>query len=97
VTDRKSDSLGDNLEDTVRIVREVLGTDRKDLRTLLYKDIILNALKCKRDELDILDLKVINRAVAEFRRWLLNTGPLCAAESHSPVVFNPAVHPCIWL
>ena len=27
----------------------------------------MNALKCKRDELDILDLKVISRALAEFR------------------------------
>jgi uncharacterized protein (TIGR00730 family) len=57
----------DNLEDTLRMVQEVLAADRKDLRSLLYKDIILNALKCKQDDLDILDLKVINRAVAEFR------------------------------
>jgi len=28
---------------------------------------LLNALKCKRDELDILDLKMIDRAVDEFR------------------------------
>jgi uncharacterized protein (TIGR00730 family) len=63
VTDRKPD----NLDDTLRMVQEVLAANKKDLRSLLYKDIILNALKCKRDELDILDLKVINRAVAEFR------------------------------
>jgi len=63
VTDRKEDDS----EDTLRMVQEVLGADIKDLRSLLYKDILLNALKCKRDELDILDLKVINRAVAEFR------------------------------
>jgi len=63
VADRKTD----NLEDTLRMIQEILAANRKDLRSLLYKDIILNALKCKRDELDILDLKVINRAVAEFR------------------------------
>ena len=63
MTDRKEDDS----EDTLRMVQEVLGADIKDLRSLLYKDILLNALKCKRDELDILDLKVINRAVAEFR------------------------------
>src|SRR5207237_535202 len=40
---------------------------QKDLRSVLYRDILLNALKAKRDELDILDLKVINRAMAEFR------------------------------
>ncbi|MFW6118154.1 MAG: hypothetical protein ACOC6R_01505 [Chloroflexota bacterium] len=34
---------------------------------MLYKEIILNALKCKSDALDILDLKVINQAVSEFR------------------------------
>ncbi len=55
------------MEDILGPVREVLTSSRKDLRSLLYIDIILNALKCKRDELDILDLKVINRAVAEFR------------------------------
>ncbi len=57
----------DNAEDALRAAREILTTDSQDLRSLLYKDILLNALKCKRDELDILDLKVINRAVAEFR------------------------------
>ena len=61
------DRQPDNLEDTLRMVQEVLAANRKDLRSLLYKDIILNALKCKQDDLDILDLKVINRAVAEFR------------------------------
>jgi uncharacterized protein (TIGR00730 family) len=56
----------DNLDDTFNMMQEVLTSDRKDLRSILYKDIILNALKCKSDELDILDLKVIDRAVAEF-------------------------------
>jgi len=56
-----------NTEDALRAAREILTTDAQDLRSLLYQDILLNALKCKRDELDILDLKVINRAVAEFR------------------------------
>ncbi len=55
------------LQDTLRMVEEVLTNNKKDLRSLLYKDIIVNALNCTRDELDILDLKVINRAVAEFR------------------------------
>lgn len=57
----------DNSEDTLRMVQEILASNKRDLRSLLYKDIILNAVKCKRDELDILDLKVINRALAEFR------------------------------
>jgi uncharacterized protein (TIGR00730 family) len=54
-------------EDVLEAAQEILTVDKRDLRSLLYRDIVLNALKCKRDELDILDLKVINRAVAEFR------------------------------
>ncbi len=57
----------ENLEDALREAREILTTEGEDLRSLLYRDILLNAIKCKRDDLDILDLKVINRAVAEFR------------------------------
>jgi len=63
VTGRKTN----NLEDMVGEVREILTPNRRDLRSLLYRDIVLNSLKCRRDELDILDLKIINRAVAEFR------------------------------
>jgi uncharacterized protein (TIGR00730 family) len=55
------------VETVLDALRRVLTDDSKDLRSLLYKDIIINALKCQQDELDILDLKVINRAVAEFR------------------------------
>lgn len=57
----------DNLEELLITLRDILAASNKDLRSLLYKEIVINALKCKRDELDILDLKVINRAVAEFR------------------------------
>ena len=54
-------------EPVIEALRQVLSAGNKDLRSMLYKDIILNALKCQQDELDILDLKVINRVVAEFR------------------------------
>lgn len=54
-------------EEALRAAEEILLSDRKDLRSVLYRDILLNALKSKRDELDILDLKIINRAMAEFR------------------------------
>jgi len=54
-------------DEILRAAREILTAEGKDLRTLLYRDIFLNALKCQRDELDILDLKIINRALAEFR------------------------------
>ena len=54
-------------DEALRAAQKILTDERKDLRTLLYRDIFLNALKCQRDELDILDLKIINRALAEFR------------------------------
>jgi uncharacterized protein (TIGR00730 family) len=56
-----------NSEDPLRTLQDLLATGNKDLRSILYKDIVTNAIKCKSDELDILDLKVIDRAVAEFR------------------------------
>ena len=62
-----TDSKPTNSQAILRTLQEVLGADRKDLRSALYKDIILNALKCKRGELDILDLKIIDRVVAEFQ------------------------------
>jgi len=40
---------------------------RADLASVLYRELVVNALKCKRDALDILDLKVLSRAMAEFR------------------------------
>ena len=61
------DKNPNNSEDVLKTVQEILAADRKDLRSVLYKDIILNALRCKRDELDILDLKIIARMVAEFQ------------------------------
>ena len=61
------DSNAETAEDAIRAAEEILRSDQKDLRSVLYRDILLNALKAKRDELDILDLKVISRAMAEFR------------------------------
>ena len=53
--------------DTLALIQEILKPGRKDLRSILYKNIVSNALQCTDGELDILDLKVIDRAVAEFR------------------------------
>ena len=55
------------VEDILSEVKEISAFEGKDLRRRLYQEILLNALKCKRDDLDILDLKVVNRAVDEFR------------------------------
>ena len=65
--DGTADRKPDTIEDALRAAQEILTSNQKDLRSLLYRDILLNALKSKRDELDILDLKIINRAVAEFQ------------------------------
>ena len=55
------------VEDILGEVKEIADIDGRNLRQWLYREILLNALKCKRDELDILDLKMISRAVDEFR------------------------------
>jgi len=57
----------DSVQDILAEVKEISDFEGRDLRAWLYREILLNALKCKRDELDILDLKVVNRAVDEFR------------------------------
>ena len=56
-----------NLDKETASIQDILTSGSTDLRSLLYRDLLLNALKCQQDDLDILDLKVINRAVAEFR------------------------------
>jgi len=53
--------------DALNMVQQTLSYRGRDLRSLLLKDLVLNALKAQRDDLDVLDLKVISRALAEFR------------------------------
>jgi len=55
----------DNTNETLQTLREILYSDGKDLRSFLYRDIITNSLKCR--DLDVLDLKIIDRVVAEFQ------------------------------
>ena len=56
----------DTPEDVVKAVTEVFSSDDRGLVARLHKEAIANALKFKRDELETLDLKVINRAMDEF-------------------------------
>lgn len=63
MTDMKLDTLDEVLEE----VREICVSSQKDFSSLLHRQILINGLKCKRDELEILDLKIISRAIAEFR------------------------------
>ena len=57
----------DTIEGILEEVKEISEFEGRDLRQWLYREILLNALKCKRDELDILDLKMISRMMDEFR------------------------------
>jgi len=57
----------DTNEDILREAKEIAEFEGRDLRKWLYREILLNALKTKRDELDILDLKVVSRTMGEFR------------------------------
>jgi hypothetical protein len=54
-----------NAEKAVKAAQEILTCDQKDLRSFLNKDIVMNALNCQ--NLDILDLKMIDRVMAEFK------------------------------
>jgi len=57
----------DTTNKALQAAQKILAAEGKDARTLLTRDILYNALKCQGDDLDILDLKIINRAIAEFR------------------------------
>ncbi len=54
-------------QDVLQQVEQICDLPEGDLRAWLHKEILLNALKFKRDDLEILDLKIINRAMDEFR------------------------------
>ncbi len=61
-TDKNANNNADN---AVQTAQEILTCDGKDLRSFLNKDIVMNALNCQ--DLDILDLKMIDRVMAEFK------------------------------
>jgi uncharacterized protein (TIGR00730 family) len=48
-------------------IRAIYSDPDPDLSTRLIRELIVHALKCRRDELEVLDLKVLSRAMAEFR------------------------------
>ncbi len=51
--------------EAVKAAQDILNFDGKDLRSHLNKDIVMNALSCQ--NLDILDLKMIDRVMTEFK------------------------------
>ena len=48
-------------------VKEIFEGEGKSLETILLREIVWNFLKLRRDELDTLDLKIINRSFRELR------------------------------
>jgi uncharacterized protein (TIGR00730 family) len=65
MTNNKYESIDQVLEDVRKIFRAADECD--DLKSILNREILINSLKVKRDELGTLDLKVINRALNEIR------------------------------
>lgn len=63
--ENKYGKLEDILDEVSRIWEA--GEAGDELKAILHREILLNALKVKRDELGTLDLKVINRALSEVR------------------------------
>lgn len=57
----------DTSQEVLHQVEKICQSTDGDLRAWLHKEILLNALKFKRDDLETLDLKIMNRAMAEFR------------------------------
>lgn len=57
----------EQLDQLLDEVREIFEDDKQRLRAILLREIILNFLKLKSDDLDTLDLKIINRSFRELR------------------------------
>lgn len=57
----------EQLEQVLEGVRKIFESDDNSLQSILLREILLNSLKVKNDDLDTLDLKIINRAFRELR------------------------------
>jgi uncharacterized protein (TIGR00730 family) len=57
----------DQLDQTLKRVQDILTGEDDSLQTILIREILLNSLKLKDDDLDTLDLKVLNRSLRELR------------------------------
>ena len=66
----RTDATGmrqDQLSQTLKKIEDILTAEDDSLRTILLREILVNALKLKEDDLDTLDLKVLNRSLRELR------------------------------
>ncbi len=57
----------DTPERVIDEIRAIYADPDPDLSTRLVRELIVHALKCHRDDLEVLDMKVLSRAMAEFR------------------------------
>ena len=57
----------DTLEGVLHEVETICKAEGVDINTRLYRELLIDALKFKRDDLDTLDLKIASRSMAEFR------------------------------
>jgi uncharacterized protein (TIGR00730 family) len=57
----------EEIEGALESARSILTSDDNSLRTALCREILMNSLDVRNDDLDILDLKIINRSVREMR------------------------------
>jgi len=60
----------EQFDSTTRVldeIRAIYADPDPDISTRLIRELIVHALKCRRDDLQVLDLKVLSRAMAEFR------------------------------
>jgi hypothetical protein len=55
------------VENLIKQFEESTPAAPSDLSSAICKEIVVNALKCKTDSLDVLDLKIINKVMTEFR------------------------------
>ena len=62
---RTNETSSDTAKKAVKAALDILTCNEKDLRSFLNKEIVMNALSCQ--NLDILDLKMIDRVMAEFQ------------------------------
>jgi len=57
----------DSFEEVIDEVTTIFQKSGRDFTNQLHRELIINALKAQRDDLDVLDLKVLSQAMAEFR------------------------------
>jgi uncharacterized protein (TIGR00730 family) len=64
---RRRTVTGEEVDKALESVRSILAADDAALRNVLLREILLHSIEIPDDDLDILDLKIINRSMRELR------------------------------